>query len=237
MALFGKPLTVADATSALESAEARLAGFEADRATKNAALAGDLDFDANLALRDEIAALDRKVAAATDARELARRNLDGAHKAAAEAENERQYKAAQRLARDGEKLTLEVAAAAEKLAGLLNALEDSRKVIDAANAIRGTRPFIKDGEARVREVPEKNFPTVYETVEVWVDPQTGRRPGQYREVNGQMVPSDHNGNYVKTTEKVVSRNAYFTPAHIPNGRFAENTKIVGLKGERLFGGR
>jgi hypothetical protein len=233
MAIFGNPLSVPAATAALKSADARLSGFEAERTTKNAALAGNLDFDANLALRDEIAALDRKVAAATDAREVARRNLGAAQKAAAEAENERQYKAAQRLARDGEKLTLEVAGAAEKLAGLLYALEETRKAVDAANAIRGTRPFILDGERRVREVPEKNFPTVYETMTVWVDPNTGRRPGQYREVNGEFVPADHNGEYVKTTEKVVSRNAYSVPAHMPGGRFASAMKLIGLKGEKL----
>lgn len=235
MALFGHPLSVPAATAALESAEGRLAGFEADRAAKNAALAGDLDFDANLALRDEIAALDRKVAAATDARELARRNLDGARKAAAEAENERQYKAAQRLARDGEKLTLEVAAAAEKLAALLMKLEADRKTIDEANANRGTRPFIVDGERRVREVPAKDHPTVWETITVWRN-EHGHTPCQFRaDATGEMVPKD--GGYTKRREKVVSRNAWSTPAHVPGGLYRDSIQLIGLKGEKLFPAR
>jgi len=233
MAIFGNALSVSAATAALDSAEARLSGFEADRGRKAAALAGDLDYDASLALREEIAILDRKVAAATDARQQARRNLDAAQRAAAEAENERHYKAARKLARDGEKLTLEVAAAAERLAGLVTELETGRKAIEAANANRGDRPFIVDGERRVREVPEKVFPTVYEEIDVWRN-SAGDRPVHFqRDANGQMVPKD--GGYLRMKERFVSRNEYTVAAHIPGGRFVESLKgLMGLKGEALF---
>ena len=64
---------------------------------------------------------------------------------------------------------------------------------------------------------------------VWVDPKTGRRPHEYREFDGEMRPSDGHGNYVKTTEKVVSRNAFTRPAEIPGGRYSKGMKLIGLK--------
>lgn len=145
-----------------------------------------------------------------------------------------QAKVAERDAREAARLVPDIGADAERLAAKLARLEELRASVDAYNKIRGARPFVQDGEARVREVPEQNFPTVYETMTVWVDPNTGRRPSQYREVNGELVPADHSGDYVKTTEKVVSRNAYSRAAEIPGGRFASAMKLIGLKGEALF---
>jgi hypothetical protein len=232
MALFGNALTVPAATAALESAEARLAGFEAERAAKMSAIAEESDFDANLALRDEVAALDRKVAAATDSLNNARRNLETAKAEAAEAEADRRHKAAQKRAREDEKLVLKVGALSIELAAAITELEAGRKIVDEANANRGSRPFIVDAEKRVREVPEKHFPTVWEEIDVWRN-EYGHTPTEYRVLeNGEHVPKD--GGYTKRREKIVSRNERTTPAHMPGGRFAE-MKLVGLKGEKLLG--
>lgn len=223
------------ATSALESAEGRLAGFEAELAVKAKALEGDLDFEASLAIREDMAALERKVAAARDAREQQRRNLEAAKKAEAEAAVDAQAKAAERNAREAAKLALEIGDDAQRIAAKLNRLNELNASVDAFNAVRGTRPFIKDGEARAREVPEKVHPTVYEEMDVWRD-ASGRTPTEFRVLpNGDHVPKD--GGYTKHREKFVSRNEWTTPAHFPGGRFKEAMRLVGAKGEKLFPAR
>ena len=146
-------------------------------------------------------------------------------------------KEAERAAREAAKLAVEIDPDARRLAEKVSRLCELNESVEAYNRKRGARPYIVDGEARVREVPEKHYPTVYETLTVWVDPKTGRRPSQYREVGGEMKTSDHHGDYVKTTERVVSRNAWSTPAHIPGGRFKDSIRIIGLKGEPLFPAR
>jgi hypothetical protein len=177
--------------------------------------------------------LEDNVAAEEAALRIAQAKQAEAQRAADDEAIDAQAKVAERDARAAARLVPDIAADAERLAAKLARLEELKASVDAYNKIRGARPFVQDGEARVREVPEKNFPTVYENMTVWVDPNTGRRPGQYREVNGKLVPADHNGDYVKTTEKVVSRNAYSVPAHIPGGRFASAMKLIGLNGEKF----
>jgi len=228
MVLFTTPIE--RASGALQSAERRLAAFEQERAAKATSLTGDLDFDTNLALREEIAVLDRKIAAATDAVGQARRNLDVATAAAAEAEADRTHKAAEKLARAGEKLTLDVAAAAEKLAGLLADLEANRAAVEEANANRGGRPPLIDGESRVRSVPGRTIPAQFEWREVWED-GAGNAPYQFREdANGELVPVL--GGYVKRRVKVQSRAEQVEYGHMPE-RFAGAITLVNLKGERI----
>ncbi|WP_324806367.1 hypothetical protein SH584_08760 [Sphingomonas sp. LY29] len=228
-------LTSERTTAALESAERRLADFKAEHARKTAALTGDLDFDGSLALRNEIADLALKVAAASDAADQARRNVEVAQRAKAEAETEREYKAAEKSARAAEKLTLEVSSVADRLAGLLGALEASRLTVEAANARRGARPHIKHGEARVREIPQRITPAVFEKRTVWED-GAGRSPAIFRQLQtGELVPSE--GGFTKRVETVVSRAEQVTPAHIPGGLFKDAMRLTGLKGEALFPAR
>lgn len=86
---------------------------------------------------------------------------------AAEAEADRRHAQAQRLARAGEKLVLEAIAKIEAAAEALTAVEANRVQIEAANAVRGTRPFIVDGEVKLRGTPRaKSRPS-----------PGGRRPG------------------------------------------------------------
>jgi hypothetical protein len=234
MALFGKPMSVAAATAAVQSAEERVASYVAERADALTAADAESDFETGLALRNKVPELDRMIDQANIALEHARGNLEAAAKAEADAAIDAKAKAAERDAREAAKLTLEVGTEdAPRMAAKLARIAELNANVDAFNAIRGTRPFVVDGERRVREVPEKHFPTVYEKMTVWVDPETGRKPSQYREVDGELRPADHR-EYVKRTEKVVSRNEYTVAAHIPGGRFKEGIRLIGLKGEKLF---
>lgn len=159
----------------------------------------------------------------------------GEAKAAAEEEAiDAEGKEAERAAREAAKLTVEVDPDARRLAGKFARICELNAFVDAYNAKRGTRPFIVNGEARVREVPAKDHPTVWEEITVWKN-EHGHTPSQFREVDGEMVPLE--GGYEKRRERIVSRNAWSTPAHIPGGRFKDSIRLIGLKGEALFPAR
>lgn len=176
-------------------------------------------------LEDDIAAEEAALRIAEDRKADAQRAADDA---AIDAE----AKDAERAAREAAKLTLEIGDDAPRLAAKLAKLEALRRSVDAYNEKRGARPHLTDGEARVREAPEKVIPAVYETVTVWED-GAGNRPYQFRQLlNGELVPSV-NG-YTARKEKVVSRAEQIIPAQIRGGRFADGFKLIGLKGEPLF---
>lgn len=230
MALLKSPLE--RAAGALEISERRLADFERERADKLAQADASVDFDAGFMLREEVATLDRKINAAQVARDHARQQLDRAQAEAAQADADRQHAEAKKLARAGEKLTLDVAAAAERLAGLLADLEANRAAIDEANRARGRRDFIADGEHRVRAVPARKIQAVTRKEKAWVD-RNGNRPSQLVMRNGEMVPAGMSGDYTYRTVEVMESPARFVPAAMP-ARFADEIRLVGLKGEKLW---
>lgn len=231
MSLIKTPLE--KAAGALEAAERRLADFESDRGEKLAQAEASADFDAGFALREEVSTLDRKINAALVARDHARQQLERAQADAAQGEADRRHAEAKKLARAGEKLTLDVAAAAERLAGLLADLEANRASIEKANGVRGHRDFIVDGERRVREVPARDVPAVTRKEKAWVD-ANGNRPSQLIMRSGEMVPAHMSGDYNYRTVEVLESPARYIPASMPGGRFADEIRLVGLKGERLF---
>lgn len=158
-----------------------------------------------------------------------------AQEAAKEAAIDDEAKVAARASLEAAKLTPEVGTDAERLAGKLKRLDELKAIVDAYNEKRGRRPFIVDGEAKVREVPEQVIPAVYEETVVWRD-AAGKRPYQFRHLpNGDVVPKD--GGYSPVKEKHVSRAEQVIPAHVPGGRFADSMKLMGLKGEQLFPAR
>jgi hypothetical protein len=179
--------------------------------------------------------LEDDVAAEEAALRIAKEEAAKAKAAAHEEELDAQAKDAERAARDAAKLVPVIDSKARSLAADLTRLAELNEQVEAFNKVRGKRPGITNGERRVREVPEKHFPTVYETLTVWVNPETGRRPTEYREVNGEMRPLD--GAYVRTTEKVVSRNAFTRPAQIPGGSFKDGFTLLSARGEKLFPAR
>jgi hypothetical protein len=176
--------------------------------------------------------LEDDVAAEESALRIAKEEAAKAEAAAREEEIDAQGKDAERAAREGAKLVTLIDSEARSLAAKLSRLGELNEQVETFNKVRGNRPGVINGERRVREVPEKHFPTVYETLTVWVHPETGRRPTEYREVDGEMRPKD--GAFVRTTEKVVSRNAWTRPAELPGGSFRHGFKLMGLKGEALF---
>lgn len=151
--------------------------------------------------------------------------------AAVEAEADRRHAAAQKLARAGEKLTLDVVALAEKLAGALAALEDNRAEVEGANQVRGSRPYIVDGERRLRAIPARETPAVTRREKRWVDAE-GNTPSRLVLHNGEMIPADHRAYDLKTVE-VVESPPRIEPERMPE-RLAEAITLVGLKGESLW---
>lgn len=217
---------------ALEVATRRLADFEAERASKAAQVEATSDFDAGFALREGLVVLDRKIEAAIAAKDHAAGQVERAQKEADQAEADRRHAAAQKLARAGEKLTLDVAAAAEKLADLLTALQANRAQVEEANAVRGGRPFIVDGERKVREMPAREMPAVTRREKAWVD-AAGERPSQLVERDGRLVPAGGRGDYTFQEVEVVEQAARHLPAVMPE-RFADAFHIVDLHGRRIF---
>lgn len=153
-------------------------------------------------------------------------------KAAEEEAIDAEAKEAERAACESAKLSVEIDPEARRLAAKYARIIECNAIVEAYNRKRGARPYIIDGEARVREVPAKTHPTVYEEMDVWLDSK-GNRPTEFRVLpNGDHVPKD--GGYTKHREKFVSRNEWTTPAHTPGGRFKDSIRIIGLKGEALF---
>jgi hypothetical protein len=179
--------------------------------------------------------LEDDVAAEESALRIAKDEAAKAKAAAREEDLDAQGKDAERAAREAAKLVSVIDSEARSLAAKLTRLAELNECVEAFNKVRGSRPGVTNGERRVREVPAKHFPTVYETLTVWVHPETGRRPTEYREVNGEMRPVD--GAFVRTSEKVVSRNAYTRPAEIPGGWFKDGFKLLSARGEKLFPAR
>jgi hypothetical protein len=232
MSPFADPLDKARA--ALEAAERRLAEFQEQHRAKSAELSQPLDFEENLSAREALAALGRKISAATDARDHARRALTAAEGAHAAAEADRRHAAAQKLARAGERLALDVVATAEKLAAALAALEANRAEVDAANAVRGDRPFIYDGERKLREIPAQTEPPKLEERVVYED-ETGGQPTLWVQdpETGEMVPQNGTGSFKKRRKMVQVSEERFVPARMPE-RLSAAITLVGLRGERLW---
>lgn len=175
--------------------------------------------------------LEDDVAAEEAALQIAEAKAAEAKVAAEKAEADVEERRIRKLNDELAKLTVEVGADLERVAAKLKRHTEMLAEVERWNDNRGERTYITDGERRVREVPEKVYPAVYEEVTVWED-GAGNRPFQFREVNGELVPAV-NG-YMRRKEKIVSRAEWSTPAHIPGGRFKDGIKFIGLKGEALF---
>lgn len=177
--------------------------------------------------------LEDDVAAERGALTIAEEKAAEMRAAAAKEEADAEERRIRKLNDDLAKLTVEVGGEAQRLAAKLARHTAMLAEVEAWNASRGARPFIVDGETRVREVPAQDFPAVWQEVEVWKN-QHGHTPSQFREVDGELVPDDHNGPYEKVRERVLSSNARHVPASTPGGRFREAIRLIGLKGEALF---
>lgn len=217
----------------LAVARARRESFEAEIAKLQANKPDASDFGALLTHRQAAQALEGKLALAREVEAFKRAEVANAAAAAAERDADAKHTALRKVALEGSKLTLEIAADNERLAAKLARLEALRKEIEEGNAVRGKRDFIVDGEAKARQTPASTRPAVYEEQEKWVD-AAGNTPGQlaWDAKRGEYVPADH-GVYAKKSVKVQIQAEQFNPAAMPT-RFASAIQLVDLSGRRIW---
>lgn len=153
-------------------------------------------------------------------------------KAAAEAEADRRHAGGDKLARAGEKLTLDVMAKAEALRNALAALEANRAEIDALNKVRGDRPLIVDGERKLRTVPAHVIPAVTRQEQVWQDKDGNRCSVLRRLDDGRWVPQNP-GPWRLETITITNVREKQVPATMPN-RLAEEIRLVDLRGQQTW---
>lgn len=148
-----------------------------------------------------------------------------AAKAAAEAEEDRHHAEAERLAEAHKALHRDkLPAAMEAVVALLQ--EDRRmlQAIEERNAARGARPFIPDGETRLRGKPARTEPAQFREEEVWID-GSGRRATVFRRnAAGEDVPEELG--FEKKQVKVQVRSERFLPPELPGGRVADACVLV-----------
>jgi hypothetical protein len=225
------------AAAALDKAKGDLDRIDADIAAHASGKPDGTDLDALVDWR-------RKGRDLADQREAGEEVLAAAHaaaerqaKIAAEAEKDRRHAAAQKLATAHAKLTLDIVADAERLAAKLVDAERMRKEIDAANEAREGRPFIVDGEQRVREIPKHTISASTREEVVWLNSR-GEQPNQLRKnQQGESVPWETGygptGPFTLTRRQVVQSPERVEPARMP-ARLAAAIRLVDLKGERLW---
>ncbi len=129
------------------------------------------------------------------------------------------------------KLTIEVEGDFRRVAPKLERMRAHEERIAAWNAARGTRPFVIDGESRVRGKPARTEPAQFEIREVWED-EAGQSPYQFRhDASGNLVPST--GGYTKRRKKFQVSPERYVPASAPP-RFVEVTVLPTLDGSRFW---
>lgn len=221
------------AAAAVPKAEEALNRHVGDRDAHAAAKPDGSDLEALITWKRLAADHDLRVEAAEEAVKFARGVAADQAAKAAEAEADRRHAAAQKIARAGEKLTLDVVAAAERLAEALAALEANRAQVEEANAVRGSRPYIVDGERKIREVPGQEVPAIVDRDFAWVDPAGNRAPLSLVASAGRPAPgADWNGYTYREVESVLQP-ARTDPPTMPD-RFATAFRLFDLHGRALW---
>lgn len=221
------------AAAAVPKAEETLSRYLADRDAHVAAEPDGSDLDALIAWKRRTADHDLHVEAAEKALKFARQAAADLAAKAAEAEADRRHTAAQKAARAGEKLTLDVVAAAEKLAYALAALEANRAQVDQANAVRGSRPHIVDGECRIRSRPGREVPAIVDREFAWVDQDGNRAPLSLVATFGRPAPGAEWNGYTYREVETVLQPARTDPPTMPE-RLASAIRLVDLHGRSTW---
>jgi hypothetical protein len=147
------------------------------------------------------------------------------------AEKDRIHAEAGKRARENAKLVREIIADSEAQAAKLARLALAEALIADANADRGDRPYIADGETLARQQPGHVIPAVFEDREIWRRAD-GSQPGSYyTNSSGELVPSG--GDATKRRERVQISAERIEPARMPP-RLSDAIKLVGLDGSRLW---
>jgi hypothetical protein len=204
-------------TKAVQSAEIqhalnmdRIEGFRREEANILAGVIDPSDFDGRVARDDALTAVRRKIVMAAG---VARSSADLLEKAEAEArarEDDATHKAAEKLAVAQAKLVVEIAAGSEKLAADFARLEEMATTIEEANKVRGDRPYIVDGERKVRERPGGFLPAITGQDSVGVDKDGNRVPEFITEEGG--VKSVRNPKWFRNVEVL---NTIRAEQHLP----------------------
>lgn len=219
----------------VEKAQRRLSDIRADLASARARLSPDLDFDAVFNLREDIATLERKEAAAVDALAYAEEQAAKAEAEAAKADAAAQVDAYRREA------AREVPGRLNKIGKLQAALAEELALVAAhverADEVnRLAREFgltgVQDGEMLFRGTKARTEPAQHEEREVWQDAE-GNQPYQYRQgPDGELVPIERG--FVKKWVRVCVRPEQHTPGNLPGGRLAPAIRLMGLDGQTLW---
>lgn len=210
----------------------RLRNLEAALPELTRSLPADASFDQRVSHKEAVAAYVMRLEAAREAAEHSEAALARAQAAAEEKRGDQRHAAAQKLADKQAKLVVEADAQARKLAAVYAEISKMQSQIDAANAARGSRPFIVDGERAVREIPARDVPAQTRKEKAWID-SAGNRPTFLRDNGtGQLVPADHR-HYEYREVEVVQAPARFEPARMPT-RLAAAAVLPDLRGGSLW---
>jgi len=218
-----------------EKAERRLANIRADIESARTRLGAGLEFDAGFALREEIALLERKEAAAVEALGTAK-VLEA--KAAKDAERAKDVAEIEAYRREAErempsrlrKLDKHVEAAAAEV----TAIDVHVKRASHINALARKHglPPVVDGETLFRATPVKSIPAQFEERDRWVD-GAGNSPSVFRKNgDGELVPEE--GGYAKVRERVQVAPERTEGGTLPGGRLAAAIRLVSLNGRQIW---
>jgi len=222
------------AALAVTQAEARVQSFKDDLRAHETERPDGSDFEALAEWDGKTDPLKTRVKLAEEALQFAKKAAEKQARAAEVAERNRAHAAAGRLTTVHAKLTVDIAADAEKLAEKLKRLEDLRSSIEAANENRGDRPMIVDGEFKVRQVPGAIYLARYSEDNVWVDKDGNVVTPQIPESKAYNAKLIQNPAAVKQTiVKTLLTGEVTTPPTMPT-RLADAITLVDLHGKTLW---
>jgi hypothetical protein len=189
------------------------------------------DADALFAWKRELRDFEDRADSDKEALAFAVQRADEARRADAVRAADAEHAAVAKIVPTHSKLTLEIAADAEKLAAKLKRLEEMRATIDAANAVREGRAYLSDGEFQVRQIPGEFHPAITREDDVWVDRDGNPVSDQILDDQNRWVANPKAvGKGVVTT---VLRAAQQLPPRMPE-RLADALHLVNLGGEQLW---
>jgi hypothetical protein len=216
--------------STLQSLEAELTARQAAAAAHTASAPAATDLAAVEQHRVEAQRLNSLVADASAAVDYQRGVVERAEAAAAEKAAKARHAAAQKSAKDHERLVRQIEMRARMLAADLARLETHRADIASLNAELGKRfGHIQDAEERVRRQPARTVPPSYRDETIWVDAQ-GDQAFYMRTTRDFRTVSRDGSPLHQITRQVVQTPERFVPASMPP-RLSETVVLPTLDGK------
>jgi hypothetical protein len=219
----------------LEKAERRLADTRAELSAACSRLGSGLDYEDGLALREEIASLERKEAAAVDALTFAQRTAAEAAEADRKAKATAEVEAYRREAkREMPAHFTKIGKLVEQLAAELATVEVHNKRTAEINGLArefGLEPVL-DGETLFRATPRRVIPARYEERTVWKDGHGNEARVFGANRNGELVPTQ--GGYLKERERVLVEPERVEGGRLPGGRLSPAIRLVDLNGRQVW---